>query len=190
MQVHIIVDYQPQSAFLCTLHHCPLQSIATLTLPLHPCCELNYGCQVYYFACSGAMRLQILLKPKQLSHSEVHHYVIVADCRESRKPASNRVLILHNALHHLLYVYHRCITSMAINMVGPFATYHASKQDNLEEARLTYQVAFHILASCNKDVAACMDKGNMVVDVLDVGALVVACMDLDDSTFQDVVVDA
>ena len=79
---------------------------------------------------------------------------------------------------------------MAIDMEGPLASYHAFKQDNLEEARLTYQVAFHILASYNKDVATCMDKGNMVVDVLDVGVLVVACMDLDDSTFQDVVVDA
>ena len=35
-----------------------------------------------------------------------------------------------------------------------------------------------------------MDKGNTVVHVLVVGVLVVACMDLDDSTFQDVVVDA
>ena len=79
---------------------------------------------------------------------------------------------------------------MAIDMEGPLASYHAFKQDNLEEARLTYQVAFHILASYNKDVATCMDKGNTVVHVLVVGVLVVACMDLDDSTFQGVVVDA
>ena len=190
MEPHTMGDYQPQPAFLSKLHHCPPQFIATLKLPLHPCCELNYGCLVYYFAYSGAMRLQTLLKPKQLSHSEVHHYVIEADCRESRKTTSVHVLNLHNALHHLLYVYHRCITSMAIDMVGPFASYHASKQDNLEEECLIYRVAFHILASCNKDVVTCMDRGNMVVDVLDVRVLVVACMDLDDSTFQDVVVDA
>ena len=79
---------------------------------------------------------------------------------------------------------------MAINMEDPLASYHASRQDNLEEACLTYQVAFHILASYNKDVATCMDKGNTVVHGLVVGVLVVACMDFDDNTFQDVVVDA
>ena len=61
-----MVDYQPQPAFLSNMHHYPPRSIATLTLPLHPCCELSYGCQVYYFAYSGAVKLQILLKPRQL----------------------------------------------------------------------------------------------------------------------------